>query len=95
MEHTESEDGGLTFKNFQRKEILGLYFFVSDTTQQHYRAVYSISDVMAALGGIAGSLLPIFTFIGTVYNEQVYTQHLLHLLYFTRDSKESKEISRS
>ena len=68
---------------------MGLYFFVGDSKHDHFRSVYNFSDVLSSVGGIAASIFSIFSVIGTIYNQQVYTQHLLHLLYFIKDEDAS------
>ena len=69
--------------------MLGLYFFVDDYKIEHTRSVYNIEHILSEIGGIATSLIAGFGTIAAVYNYYIYVKHIIYLLYFINDDKET------
>ena len=71
--------------------MLGLYFFVDDYRIEHTRSVYNVEQILSEIGGIATSLIAGFGIIATVYNYYIYVKHIIYLLYFINDEKETEK----
>ena len=83
-----SLDGGLTEINTLNNLMLGMYFFVADSREEHSRQVYTFTSVLSETGGISSSLIAIIGGVVTVINYYIYVMHVIHLLYFVREEKQ-------
>lgn len=69
--------------------MLGLYFFVDDYRIEHTRSVYTAEQILTEAGGIATSLIAGLGIFAAVYNYYIYVMHIIYLLYFVTDEKET------
>ena len=81
---------GTNFHQETRQTLYGSYFFVSNERVEHSRKVYSIVDLLAALGGLLSLLLAVFKGIGHFFNKEQIVAKFIRSLYFTKEPKSVK-----
>ena len=56
------------------------YFEMSDTTMEHSRAIYSVSDVFGYVGGVQQGIAILLALIFSRYSEQCFSFEAIHKL---------------
>ena len=90
-----SVDGGKSFFITEERKLFGHYFYADKNRNEFSRSVYTISDILSELGGLATSIMAAFGLIGKLINQSFMQIHFVNLLYFDVETHESKEKHRS